>query len=73
MTLRYDLDWDSQETSISLTLMLLADLTYFSMVWRSSSEATLLITIITSDYSWKIKSTIMSDLMFFKALFKLVI
>ena len=67
------MDWDNHGTSTLLASIQLVLLTYFLMVWRSRGQITLFVIIVISDYSWWIKLIMISDLMFFKALFKLVI
>ena len=70
---RYDLDYGSQGVSTFSKSMRLAFLTYFSITWKSREKVTLLVTIIIPVWSIQMKSTIISDFMFFSALLMLVI
>ena len=71
MILRYNLDWVSLRDSICSALINCAFLTYFSMDWRSKRLATLLVKMTTPLFLTWIKSAIISNLTFLRALLML--
>ena len=69
---RYDLDCSRQKTSIFSSSMLFELLTYLSIVWRLSSDTTLLVTIIIPTCLLCTKLAMTSNLIFFRVLLRLV-
>ena len=69
MIFKYNLDWESLGDLTSFELMQFVPLMYCLIVCRSKGVVTLLVTIMILAASEWMKSTIMSDLIFFRVLF----